>query len=213
MVDSRLPLSEPFHLTAQIVAAYVEGNAISPDELPGLIQSVRNALRGVGPTPAPKAAIAPEPAVPIKRSLHRDYLVCLEDGVHVTMLKRYLWTRYQLTPEAYRAKWGLPHDYPMVAPVYAERRSTLAKQFGLGRAMTPAKGPEEVIKAEEVVAAEEVEVEHTVESVFGGFGTPDGSAEQALPAGPVRTSKRKALSQQSIKSIRNGLPKPTRRPN
>ena len=118
-------------LTAQIVAAHVAGNAVAPDALPALIQSVHSALTNAGKEPV--QVERPQPAVPVKRSIHQDYLVCLEDGAKMKMLKRYLAKRFDLTPAQYRERWGLPADYPMVAPGYAERRSVLAKEIGLGR--------------------------------------------------------------------------------
>ena len=118
-------------LTAQIVAAHVGGNPVAAESLPALIQSVYATLAGTGAEPV--AVERQEPAVPVKRSIHQDYLVCLEDGAKMKMLKRYIAKRYNLTPAQYKSKWGLPADYPMVAPAYAERRSVLAKQIGLGR--------------------------------------------------------------------------------
>ena len=120
-------------LTAEIVATHVANNRVGSAELPELISSVHRALGGLGqasPEPAPEEA---KPAVSIRNSVKPDYIVCLEDGKKLTMLKRYLQTRYGLTPQQYRTKWKLPADYPMVAPDYAERRRTLAKQIGLGR--------------------------------------------------------------------------------
>ncbi|HLK23194.1 MAG TPA: MucR family transcriptional regulator [Caulobacteraceae bacterium] len=118
-------------LSADIVAAYVTENDISTGELGSLIRNVHDALATLG-----KAPVEPErrkPAVPISRSVQHDYIVCLEDGKRLKMLKRYLRARYGLTPEEYRRRWGLPPDYPMVAPVYAARRSDFAKKIGLGR--------------------------------------------------------------------------------
>jgi len=118
-------------LTAQIVSAHVANNSVQPESLPALIQSVFKTLAAAG-----KDAVEPvklEPAVPIKRSIFSDHIVCLEDGKKLKMLKRHLATSYQLTPQQYRERWGLPHDYPMVAPDYAKHRSALAKQIGLGR--------------------------------------------------------------------------------
>ena len=128
-------------LSAQIVSAHVSKNAVAPDALPALIRSVHAALAGVD-QPVAAAPDKPQPAVPIKRSVFPDYLVCLEDGAKVKMLKRYLKVRFDLTPEGYRERWGLPRDYPMVAPSYAERRSTIAKQLGLGRKPGFASEPE-----------------------------------------------------------------------
>jgi predicted transcriptional regulator len=119
-------------LTAKIVSAHVSNNQIGTDALPSLIQSVYRSLSTAGEAeaaPAPPQA----PAVPIKKSVFPDYIVCLEDGKKLKMLKRHLHTSYGLTPDAYRAKWSLPRDYPMVAPSYAATRSGLAKKIGLGR--------------------------------------------------------------------------------
>ncbi len=118
-------------MTADVVAAYVSNNVIPASEVPALIQGVHTALRHVdsGATPAP----APEPAVPVKKSIHNDYLICLEDGKKFKSLKRHLRTKYDMSPQEYREKWGLAPDYPMVAPNYAQQRSELAKKMGLGR--------------------------------------------------------------------------------
>ncbi len=129
------------NLTAQIVAAHAGNNQVAGPEMPGLIQLVYAALSGLGATPAP---VEPrEPAVPIKRSVFPDYIVCLEDGKKLKMLKRHLQTAYNMTVDQYREKWGLPPNYPMVAPNYAEHRSSLAKKIGLGRkpAAASALGP------------------------------------------------------------------------
>jgi len=118
-------------LTAQIVSAHVANNPVQPDALPALIQSVFKTLAGAGKD-APEP-VKLEPAVPIKRSVFADHIVCLEDGKKLKMLKRHLATSYGMTPQQYRERWGLPHDYPMVAPDYAKHRSALAKEIGLGR--------------------------------------------------------------------------------
>lgn len=118
-------------LTADIVAAHVSNNSVAVSDLPVLIGNVHNALAGLSGAQAPVAA--PEPAVPIRNSIKRDYIVCLEDGKKLKMLKRHLMTHYGMTPDDYRAKWGLAADYPMVAPAYAEQRRDLAKAIGLGR--------------------------------------------------------------------------------
>ena len=125
--------SEIIEMTADIVSAYVGNNAVAAADLASLIQSVHRALSGV--TGAADVVEAPpqEPAVSIKRSIQPDHLVCLEDGRKFKSLKRHLRTKYNLSPEDYRAKWGLPKDYPMVAPSYAKARSDLAKQMGLGQ--------------------------------------------------------------------------------
>ena len=119
-------------LTAQIVSAHVSRNPVPADALPGLIQDVFRALSGTGKREPPPAPEKPQPAVPIRRSIFPDYLVCLEDGKKMKMLKRHLATAYDMTPEQYREKWGLGPEYPMVAPNYAKHRSTLAKKIGLG---------------------------------------------------------------------------------
>lgn len=124
-------------LTAQIVTAYVARNPLQHSALPGLIETVYRSLQGQPAPPPPPLPPTPEEArqlaLRIRQSISTDYLICLEDGQRVTMLKRYLAARYQLTPQAYRQKWDLPQDYPMVAPAYAARRSELAKASGLGR--------------------------------------------------------------------------------
>ncbi len=120
-------------MATEIVAAYVAANLVAPQDLPTLIRTVHGALREVsGAAPAPNLTAAQDPAVPIKKSISADYIVCLEDGKKFKSLKRHLRTRYSMTPDQYRAKWGLPHDYPMVAPNYAKERSNLAKRMGLG---------------------------------------------------------------------------------
>ncbi|MHA6718180.1 Ros/MucR family transcriptional regulator [Sphingomonas sp. RS6] len=118
-------------LTADIVAAHVSNNSVAVSDLPQLIQNVHGALTGLGTAPA-EPEVKQEPAVSVRASVKPDYIVCLEDGKKLKMLKRHLMTHYQMTPEQYRAKWNLPADYPMVAPNYAEQRRTLAKKIGLG---------------------------------------------------------------------------------
>jgi predicted transcriptional regulator len=121
-------------LTAEIVAAYVGKNAVAQAELPKLIAEVHRALTATSHQgPAPEEVTETKPAVSIKKSLHADYLVCLEDGKKFKSLKRHLRSHYNLSPEQYREKWGLPADYPMVAPNYARARSSLAKSMGLGQ--------------------------------------------------------------------------------
>ena len=132
--------AEVIEMTADIVSAYVGNNSVSTADLPALIQSVHRALAGIsgGPEvvePAPK-----EPAVPLKKSITPDFLICLEDGRKFKSLKRHLRTKYNMSPDEYRAKWSLPKDYPMVAPNYAKARSDLAKSMGLGQGgRTPAR--------------------------------------------------------------------------
>ncbi|HEY1929377.1 MAG TPA: MucR family transcriptional regulator [Caulobacteraceae bacterium] len=125
--------AEIIEMTAEIVAAYVENNTVAAGELPGLIQSVHRALTGVTSGPETVEAPPKEPAVPVRRSITPDHLVCLEDGRKFKSLKRHLRTKYNMSPEEYRTKWGLAKDYPMVAPNYAKARSELAKQMGLGQ--------------------------------------------------------------------------------
>jgi predicted transcriptional regulator len=121
-------------LAADIVSAYVSNNTVSSSDLPGLIGEVYAALQrtssGVAPEPMPEPL---KPAVPVKKSVTPDYIVCLEDGKKFKSLKRHLRTQYNMTPEEYREKWGLAADYPMVAPNYAQARSDLAKKMGLGQ--------------------------------------------------------------------------------
>ena len=122
----------PVDIVARVVASYVANNRMMAQDLPSLIATVHDAVASLmdgkdgGGEP-------PKPAVPIKRSVTPDHIICLEDGLKFKSLKRHLRSSYEMTPEQYRAKWGLPHDYPMVAPKYAEHRSKLAKQIGLGR--------------------------------------------------------------------------------
>jgi predicted transcriptional regulator len=121
-------------MASEIVSAYVSSNPVQAQELPALIRTVHSVLSEIaGNSGAHVVSAAAEPAVPVKKSITPDYIVCLEDGKKFKSLKRHLRTKYGLTPEDYRAKWGLPHDYPMVAPNYAKERSNLAKRMGLGR--------------------------------------------------------------------------------
>lgn len=124
---------ELLRLGADIVSAYVSRNAVAAEAVPEIIRTVHQALTGLakgGPAPLEER---PKPAVPIGRSVQHDFIVCLEDGKKLKMLKRYLRSRYDLSPDDYRRRWGLPADYPMVAPAYAARRSDFAKKIGLGR--------------------------------------------------------------------------------
>ena len=118
---------------SDIVAAYVSNNPVPINEIPGMIKSIHATLGGLASVAATEITTAQKPAVPIKKSVNPEYIVCLEDGKRLKMLKRYLRSRHGLTPEEYRAKWGLPADYPMVAPNYAAQRSEFAKKIGLGR--------------------------------------------------------------------------------
>ncbi len=124
---------ELMRLGADIVAAYVSRNPVSADAVPEIIRSVYGALEGLNRAPTIMQEEKVKPAVPVSRSIQHDYIVCLEDGKKLKMLKRYLRSRYDMSPEDYRRRWGLPPDYPMVAPAYAARRSDFAKQIGLGR--------------------------------------------------------------------------------
>ena len=124
---------ELLEMTADIVSAYVGNNSVSADALPTLIASIHAALSGVSAGPVEPEPEPKEPAVPIRKSINPDFLICLEDGRKFKSLKRHLRTKYDMSPEDYRAKWGLPKDYPMVAPNYAKARSELAKQMGLGQ--------------------------------------------------------------------------------
>lgn len=124
-------------MVSEVVSAYVRNHTVSPTELPALIRTVHRALLEVdgldGTAAVVPAAGVTRPAVAVRRSVHPDYIICLEDGRKLKMLKRYLRTRYNMTPEEYRAKWSLPADYPMVAPSYSNQRSKFAKKIGLGR--------------------------------------------------------------------------------
>jgi predicted transcriptional regulator len=119
-------------LTANIVSAHLSNNQVGADEIPGIIQKVYKTLAAAGSDSATPLSERPQPAVPIKKSVMPDYIICLEDGKKLKMLKRHLKTAYNMTPEEYRERWGLPADYPMVAPNYAKQRSKLAKEIGLG---------------------------------------------------------------------------------
>lgn len=121
---------EMLTFTAEIVAAHVGNNVTQAIELPTLISEVHRALASLNTSQTPQER--PQPAVPVKRSVTSDYLICLEDGKKLKMLKRHLKTAYNMSPEEYRDRWGLPADYPMVAPSYAHHRSSLAKKIGLG---------------------------------------------------------------------------------
>ena len=130
-MNNESPSKELLSLTTEIVAAHVSNNTVSLSDLPQLIEQVYRTLSNVGSEPQPTVE-RPQPAVPIKKSVTPEYIVCLEDGKKLKMLKRHLKTAYDMTPEEYRERWSLPPDYPMVAPNYAKQRSRLAKQIGLG---------------------------------------------------------------------------------
>jgi len=161
-----MPDNELLRLSAQIVSAHVGHNSVHAAELPAFIRTVYEALNQVGtPTPDAEPLI---PAVPIKKSVFPGYIVCLEDGKKLKMLKRHLQSSYGMTPDDYRAKWGLPYSYPMTAPDYAARRSELAKENGLGRV------PEKL--------AIEVPVQKVAE---GGRGRKPGRKKMAVPGGEI----------------------------
>lgn len=132
--DSQMLKSDDIlRLATEIVAAYVSNNPLPVSEVPAMIKSVHGTLGGLAGTAQNEIATSQKPAVPVKRSVNPDYIICLEDGKKLKMLKRYLRSNYNMTPEEYRSKWGLPADYPMVAPNYAAQRSEFAKKIGLGR--------------------------------------------------------------------------------
>ena len=132
-VPDNLPHSDVMRMTTQVVVAYVGHNSVGEAEIPEVIKSVYASLSGLNSPTKAVAKAKEKPAVPIKKSITPDYLICLEDGMKFKMLKRHLRTTYGLSPEDYRARWGLGSDYPMVAPNYAKRRSALAKKIGLGK--------------------------------------------------------------------------------
>ncbi len=176
--DSQMRLLQ---CTAQIVSAHVAHNALESGAMLALIQTVHSTLSaivsGVPDGGSPASEGKPVPAVPIKKSIHQDYLISLEDGAKVKMLKRYLATRFGLTPDEYRAKWGLPSDYPMVAPAYSERRSTLARESGLGQ--KPKTSPARAAPADDAEAPPDAEAS-------AGHDDP---APDAAPAAPARKGR------------------------
>lgn len=140
MAENELEMHETLiTLTADIVAAHVSNNSVAVSDIPSLIENVHRALNGLSAGEVAVEAELPEPAVSIRASIKPDYIVCLEDGKKLKMLKRHLMTHYNMTPDEYRARWNLPADYPMVAPNYAATRRELAKKIGLGR--KPGKRP------------------------------------------------------------------------
>ncbi len=132
-MSDTIATSNYIELAADIVSAYVSNNSVPAGELPSLIGDIHAALQRVGGGSVELPAEAPKPAVSLKKSVTPDYIICLEDGKKFKSLKRHLRTQYNMTPEQYREKWGLPVDYPMVAPNYAKARSELAKEMGLGQ--------------------------------------------------------------------------------
>ncbi|MGH6870832.1 MAG: MucR family transcriptional regulator [Rhizomicrobium sp.] len=146
MAEVRVKMSEMqarpddlLKLASDIVAAYVSNNPIAISDVPGMIKSVHATLGGLSNGVAGDAPTTQKPAVPVKKSVTPEFIICLEDGKKLKMLKRYLRSRYGLSPEEYRAKWGLPADYPMVAPNYAAQRSEFAKKIGLGKSAPASK--------------------------------------------------------------------------
>ena len=131
-MSEKIGPNELLSLTTEIVASHVSNNTVPVSDLPHLIKAVYSSLASQGVEEEPEEPEKLVPAVPVRRSVNPDYIVCLEDGKKLKMLKRHLKTRYDMTPDEYRAKWKLPDDYPMVAPAYAEQRSSLAKKIGLG---------------------------------------------------------------------------------
>ena len=140
-MDAAINRQELLSLTTEIVASFAGNNAVATTDLPALISRVFAALRSAGDAQVEHAAEAPVPAVPIKKSVGTDFIICLEDGKKLKMLKRHLATSYKMTPDQYRQRWGLAKNYPMVAPAYAAQRSALAKQIGLGRKAAPQPPP------------------------------------------------------------------------
>ncbi|QIE57863.1 MucR family transcriptional regulator [Pikeienuella piscinae] len=132
MTDDQLDRSELLALTSEIVSSHVSNNAVNQSDLTTMIESVFGTLAGLA-HPQEEPVVELKPAVPVKKSITDDHIVCLEDGKKLKMLKRHLKTAYDMTPEDYRAKWSLPADYPMVAPAYTRKRQELAKKIGLGR--------------------------------------------------------------------------------
>jgi predicted transcriptional regulator len=138
MDDRNSPHNELLTLTADIVSSHVANNTVAVSDLPNIIENVYSTLARLG-TDTKAPTTRPEPAVSVRSSIKPDYIVCLEDGKKLKMLKRHLMTHYNMTPEEYRTKWNLPADYPMVAPNYAQQRRTLAKKIGLGTKRTDGK--------------------------------------------------------------------------
>ena len=132
-LDLEIVAEEPLRMTADIVASFVTNNKVSPEQLPELIRSIHKTIESLSKGDVEKAPERPKPAVAISKSIHTDYIVCLEDGKRLKMLKRYLRSTYNMSPDEYRKRWGLVPDYPMVAPAYAQKRSEFAKRIGLGR--------------------------------------------------------------------------------
>jgi predicted transcriptional regulator len=134
--DSEDPIYEPtdvLQITTDIVASFVRNNSVAVDQLAELIKSVHAAIGGIAVGNPERPLDKPRPAAPVAKSVHDDFIICLEDGKKLKMLKRYLRSNFNMSPDEYRKRWGLPADYPMVAPSYARRRSDFAKEIGLGK--------------------------------------------------------------------------------
>ncbi|TVV74615.1 MucR family transcriptional regulator [Sphingomonas solaris] len=187
-------------LTADIVSAHVGNNIVAAADLPALIGSIYSALTGLDAPAEPERA-KQDPAVSVRASVRPDYIVCLEDGKKLKMLKRYLRTNYDMSPDEYRRKWGLPSDYPMVAPNYAEKRRTLAHSIGLGRKSAPAEAPTLEPAAE---ASAEPAAEASAEPIAEANtepapkktkrGRPAKTAEAAPAEKPARKPRSRKLS-------------------
>jgi predicted transcriptional regulator len=132
-IKATVPSDQLLRMAAEIVTAYVGGNNLPSGQIPDVIKTVHGALSGLVSDSSKPVTTQQKPVVPIKRSITPEYIICLEDGKKLKMLKRYLRSHYNMTPEEYRAKWNLPADYPMVAPKYSEKRSEFAKKIGLGK--------------------------------------------------------------------------------
>jgi len=131
--DAQVRIEDTLRMTTDIVASFVANNPVASDQLPDLIRTIHSTVANLATGADQRAVEKPKPAVPVNKSVHNEYIICLEDGKKLTMLKRYLRSTYGLSPDDYRKRWGLPADYPMVAPAYAAQRSAFAKQIGLGR--------------------------------------------------------------------------------
>ncbi|MBU6371544.1 MAG: MucR family transcriptional regulator [Alphaproteobacteria bacterium] len=131
--DTPVGVEDTLRMTSDIVASFVANNKVAAEQLHDLIRTIHKTVANLAAGDDLRAAEKPKPAVPVNKSVHNEYIICLEDGKKLTMLKRYLRSTYGMTPDEYRKRWGLPADYPMVAPAYAAQRSAFAKQIGLGR--------------------------------------------------------------------------------
>lgn len=131
--EALLSVEDTLRMTTDIVASFVANNKVGSEQLPELIRTVHKTVANLANGEDLRVGERPKPAVPVNKSVHNEYIICLEDGKKLTMLKRYLRSTYGMTPDEYRKRWGLPADYPMVAPAYAAQRSAFAKQIGLGR--------------------------------------------------------------------------------